>query len=275
MAIVRLAVIGSPVVHSLSPVMHNAVFDRLGMEATYGALEVRPEDFRATVESMRRSEYLGLSVTMPHKDAAFDVADESSVHARRVGAVNTLSFLDGRIVGDSTDGIGCVRALGRHGIGVEGARCVVLGAGGAARSVIVALEEARAREVVVVNRTYDKALVAIEGVDRCRVGTEGDVAGADVVVNCTSVGMGTAESPVVRESLHGVGCVLDAVYFPLRTALLDAAVAEGALGIDGLWMLVHQAVEQQRIWFHHDVDPSIMRDAALAELARRGNDPTL
>lgn len=255
--------------------MHNAVFERLGMEATYGALEVRPEQFRATVESLRRSDYVGLSVTMPHKDAAFDVADETSVHARRVGAVNTLAFVDGRIIGHSTDGLGCIHALRHHGIDVDGSRCVVLGAGGAARSVIVALEEALAGEIVVVNRTYDKALAAREGIDRCRVGVEGDIAGADVVVNCTSVGMGTAESLIARDALHGVRCVLDAVYFPLRTALLDDAVAEGAIGIDGLWMLVYQAVEQQRIWFHHDVEPAIMRDAALAELARRGNDPTL
>lgn len=271
----RLAVIGSPVAHSLSPVMHNAVFARLGMDATYGALDVRPEDFASTVEALRHSDYVGLSVTMPHKDAALRISDDVSDEARRVGAVNTLSFVDGRIVGHSTDGTGCVRALEHHGVVVDGSRCVVLGAGGAARSVIVALATRGARDVVVVNRTRDKAVAAIDGLDRCRVGTVDDLAGAQVVVNCTSVGMGTSESPVPRESLREVGCVLDAVYFPLRTSLLDDAVAFGAIGVDGLWMLVYQAVEQQRIWFDHAVDPVVMRDAALAELARRGNDPTL
>ena len=108
-----------------------------------------------------------------------------------------------------------------------------------------------------------------------RSGDVVDVTGADVVVNCTSVGMGTNESPLAPSSLVGVGAVLDAVYHPMRTKLLDTAIAAGSKAVDGLWMLVFQAVEQQRLWFGHDVDAQVMRSAAISELARRGNDPTL
>ena len=271
----RAAVIGTPVSQSLSPAMHNAVFEDLGIDAEYGALDVSSSDFDGTIERLRHSEYVGLSVTMPHKDAACRISDELSQVARRIGAVNTISFRNGTISGDNTDGAGCIRALGHHGVVVDGARCVVLGAGGTARSVIDAVVAGGAREVIVVNRTEGNTLRAIDGLERCRIGSVADVSGSDIVINCTSVGMGTNESPIPSESLAGVGCVLDAVYHPLRTKLLDIAVAAGSKAIDGLWMLVFQAVEQQRLWFGHDVDALVMRSAAVAELARRGNDPTL
>ena len=272
---IRAAVIGSPVVQSLSPAMHNAVFAQLGMDAHYGALDVSPIDFSATIDRLRRSEYVGLSVTMPHKDAAFRACDETSDVARRVGAVNTIHFRNGDVVGHNTDGLGCVRSLERHGVVISEKRCVVLGAGGSARSVIDAVVAAGAREVVVVNRTEANAKRAIEGLASCRIGSTDDVSGSDIVVNCTSVGMGTDDSPVSKRDLDGVDCVLDAVYHPLRTRFLIDASASGATAIDGLWMLVYQAVEQQRLWFGHEVDAQVMRDAALVELARRGNDPTL
>ncbi|MFZ9984439.1 MAG: shikimate dehydrogenase [Ilumatobacteraceae bacterium] len=271
----RAAVIGTPVSQSLSPAMHNAVFASLGINAEYGALDVSASDFEGTIERLRRSEYVGLSVTMPHKDAACRISDELSQVARRIGAVNTISFRNGTISGDNTDGAGCVRALGHHGVVVEAARCVVLGAGGTARSVVDALVSGGAREVIVANRTETNARRAIEGLERCRIGDVADVSKSDIVINCTSVGMGTNESPIPAEALAGVGCVLDAVYHPLRTKLLDMAIAAGSKTIDGLWMLVFQAVEQQCLWFGRDVDALVMRSAAMAELARRGNDPTL
>lgn len=272
---IRAAVIGSPVVQSLSPAMHNAVFARLGIDGHYDALDVAPSEFLETIDRLRHSEYVGLSVTMPHKDAAFRACDEVSESARRIGAVNTIHFRSGDVVGHNTDGVGCVNAIVRHGFSIVGKRCVVLGAGGAARSVVDAFASAGAGEVIVVNRTEANARRAVAGLDSCRVGSLDDVAGSDVVVNCTSVGMGTDETPVSKGDLNRVGCVLDAVYHPLRTRLLDDAIAAGAVAIDGLWMLVYQAVEQQRLWFGHEVDAQLMRDAALAELARRGNDPTL
>ena len=271
----RAAVIGLPVSQSLSPAMHNAVFAELGLDAEYLALEVAPAEFESTIDRLRSSDYVGLSVTMPHKDAAFRRCDVASLVARTIGAVNTITFRGGAVIGDNTDGVGCVRALSHHGVVVSGSRCVVLGAGGAARSVIEALSSANAREVVVINRTESKAHRAVEGIERSRVGDVVDVTGADVVVNCTSVGMGTNESPLGPSSLVGVGAVLDAVYHPMRTKLLDTAIAAGSKAIDGLWMLVFQAVEQQRLWFGHDVDAQVMRSAAISELARRGNDPTL
>ena len=271
----RVAVIGFPVAQSLSPAMHNAVFDSLGIDATYEALEVAPAEFDETIARLRRSDFVGLSVTMPHKDAAFRACDEVSRIARRVGAVNTLVFHDGSITGHNTDGIGCLKALEHHGVSIKGRRCVVLGAGGTARSVIDALVDGGARDVLVVNRTASTARQAVEGRANCRVGDVDDIAGAELVVNCTSVGMGTSESPLERNALVGVACVLDAVYHPLRTRFIDDAVSCGAVAVDGLWMLVYQAVEQQRLWFGHDVDAQVMRSAALAELARRGSDPTL
>ena len=229
----------------------------------------------STLARLAAEGYVGCNLTMPLKELALTQVHEASPLAQRARSVNTITFRGGAVIGDNTDGVGCVRALSHHGVVVSGSRCVVLGAGGAARSVIEALSSANAREVVVINRTESKAHRAVEGIERSRVGDVVDVTGADVVVNCTSVGMGTNESPLASSSLVGVGAVLDAVYHPMRTKLLDTAIAAGSKAIDGLWMLVFQAVEQQRLWFGHDVDAQVMRSAAISELARRGNDPTL
>jgi len=145
----------------------------------------------------------------------------------------------------------------------------VLGAGGTARAVIAALGLRGAADIAVVNRTQSRASEASECADVARVGTEKDIADATLLVNTTSVGMGTNESPVSATFLHSALTVLDAVYHPLETAFLAQARQVGARTIDGLWMLICQAVRQEELWCGMTPDPQVMRDAALATLAQR------
>jgi shikimate dehydrogenase len=200
----------------------------------------------------------GLSVTMPHKQAAATGVDECTPVATSLGVVNCITLTEGQLVGDSTDGAGFLAALER-GAGFEpsGRRCVVVGAGGAARAVVLALADAGAAEVVVVNRSpaHAEEAAALAG-PAGRVGSEADIAGADLVVQATPVGMtgvdaggrGGGFTPFDPDSLRAGQLVADLVYYPAVTPLMAAATARGAATLGGLGMLVHQAALAIEQW---------------------------
>ena len=266
------AVIGSPVRHSLSPAIHNAGYEALGIDWAYVAFEVAPGRAADALTAMRVLALAGLSVTMPHKHDVAAAVDEIAPAARVLDAVNCVErTADGRLVGHNTDGDGFVDSLLAAGAdGPAGRRCVVLGAGGAARAVIDALARHGATEVVVVNRSPGRgAEAALLAGPVGRVGTPVDVSRADLVVNATSVGMDSTELALDPALLRAGQVVADLVYHPLDTALLGVARAAGATPVDGLGMLVHQAAHQIRIWTGLDAPVAVMRAAAEAELARR------
>lgn len=266
------AVIGSPVRHSLSPALHNAAFAARGARWAYVAFEVGPGGGAAALGAMRVLGLGGLSVTMPLKEEVCGALDQVDPAAQALRSVNTVSWHDDALVGHSTDGDGFVASLRADaGVDPQGQCVVVLGAGAAARSVIDALARHGAAEVVVVNRTHDRAeqAAALAGAAG-RVGAPGDVRNASLLVNATSIGMGDDDSmPLDAELLHDGLLVADLVYHPLDTPLLRAARAAGARTLDGLGMLVHQAALQQHLWTGETPDVTVMRAAAEAELARR------
>jgi shikimate dehydrogenase len=268
----RLAgVIGSPVRHSLSPALHNAAFDALGLDWRFVAFDVPSGCAADALVGMRALGIGGLSVTMPHKQDVARAVDVLHPAARALDAVNCVVRLaDGRLEGRNTDGAGFLDSLVDHGVAIAARSFVVLGAGGAARAVVAALGEAGAASVVVVARSAAPAQLAagLAGPGG-RVGTMADVPGAEVVVNATPVGMGSSELPLDRTLLHAGQVVVDLVYQPLDTALLKAARSAGASSIDGLGMLVHQAARAFETWTGQPAPVVVMRAAAEAELARR------
>jgi shikimate dehydrogenase len=277
------AVIGHPVAHSLSPALHNAAFRAAGAPWVYVAFHVPPGEAARALDAMRTLDLGGMSVTMPHKEHVAQAVDVLAPAAQALASVNTVVRLaDGRLEGHSTDGAGFVASLREAGCDPTGRRIVVLGAGAAARSVIDALARERAEQIVVVNRSADRAQQAAElaGV-LGRVGTIDDVPLADIVVNATSIGMGSSgatgdmadESPVAERLLRPTQVVADLVYHPLHTPLLVAAAAVGAQTIDGLGMLVHQAALQQLLWLGTQPDTAVMRAAAINELSSRQTRP--
>jgi shikimate dehydrogenase len=254
-----VGVIGSPVRHSLSPLLHNTAFAEMGLNWISLAFEVAPGLAAVALEGMRALGLAGLSVTMPHKADAAAAVDECSEVAMRLGAVNCVVNRNGRLRGENTDGAGFIASLARGaGFDPEGWRCLVIGAGGAARAVVLALAESGAADVAVVNRTPERAaeVAALAG-SRGRVAEtdEADVAQAELVVNATPVGMaGSATGPddegwlVPPGLLHQGQVVADLVYAPRPTRWLAAAADAGARTVDGLGMLVHQAAAQLELW---------------------------
>ena len=266
------AVIGSPVRHSLSPALHNAGFAATGVDWVYTAFEVEPGRTAVALDAMRVLGLGGLSVTMPHKEAAAGLVDELDPAAAALHSVNTIVPLaDGRLKGYSTDGAGFLASLAAQGVDVADRSVCVLGAGAAARAIIDAVARAGARSVTVVNRSEVRAHAAAALAGSVgKVGGATHVGGCDVVVNATSVGMGSDELPIDTALLHSGQVVADIVYHPRRTALLAAATDAGARTVEGLGMLVHQAVLQQKLWTGVRADAAVMWEAAERELASRG-----
>jgi shikimate dehydrogenase len=247
----------------------NAAFAAAGLDWAYAAFEVAPGDGALAVAAMRTLGLGGLSVTMPHKHDVVGALDQLSAAARVLGAVNCIAWDGVDLVGHNTDGDGLIRSLHLdEGIDVSGMRCAVLGAGGAARSVVRALGEARAAEVVVVNRTAVRAeQVAPLAGAAGRVGSEVDVRSADLVVNATSVGMGAEAGapgplPVAADTIGAHQIVVDLVYLPVRTPLLETAAQRGARPVDGIGMLVHQAAIAVELWTGIAPDVAVMAAAA-------------
>ena len=269
-------VIGSPIAHSLSPIIHQAAFDGAGIEWVYTAFDVPSGGAVDALNAMRILRLGGLSVTMPHKTDVAAAVDRLDPAARALHSVNTVSWDGDELVGSSTDGAGFVASLTAAGVQVADARLAIIGAGGAARSLVDALGRAGAADITILNRTRDRAEHAASLSPRASVGIVSDVSRADVVINATSVGMGVdvadADDLPCDPSLFRPGQVVaDLVYHPLETAWMRAASEREAVVVDGLGMLVEQAALQQHLWLGNRAQPdtAVMRSAAVGELRRR------
>ncbi len=245
------AVIGDPVGHSLSPALHAAAYGALGLDWDYLALTVRRGDVAAALGGARALGFVGLSVTMPHKEAVARAAEQRSDTVERLGAANTVTFSGGCAVADSTDGAGLIDDLADGGFDPAGRRCCVVGAGGAGRAVALALGDAGASEVLVVNRDRSRAERAVALAGRAgRVAALDELGDCDLVVQATPLGMDVtggegAEASAAIGRLLGAGQLLvDLVYAPAQTPCLAEAAARGATVRGGIGMLVHQAARQ-------------------------------
>ena len=280
-------VIGDPVEHSLSPVLHNAAFAELGIDWIYVAFRVTAGQAAAAVEAMRTLDLAGLSVTMPHKADVAQAVDRLAPVATELGVVNTVcwssSGMDSDLVGESTDGPGFLDSLrGDEGFDPAGRTCLVLGSGGAARAVTQALGSTGPAEVIVAGRNSEAAqgCAALAGpAGRAVLVTEeapaslADAIGAaDLIVNATPVGMLTdARLPFALDEawLKPSHFVADLIYAPATTPLLAAARRAGAQCCNGIGMLIHQAARQLELWTGRPAPLEGMSAAAVAELTHR------
>lgn len=246
-------IVGWPVTHSRSPRLHGFWLERHAIDGAYVPLAVQPEQFETAIRGLVAAGFAGCNVTAPHKLSAFAICDSADESAHRAGAVNTLVFGGGRIAGSNTDGYGFLANLRAHGVEVANAPALVLGAGGAARAVAAALLGAGA-DVAIANRTRGKAEALAGDLPGLRVvdWEQRSLALAEqaLVVNTTSLGM-SGHDPVELDLSRAPDTlvVADIVYVPLETSLLAAARARGLRAVEGLGMLLHQAVPGFHAWF--------------------------
>lgn len=279
----RAGVIGNPVAHSVSPAMFQRAFDAAGIDATYEAWDTPADVLEGRINSLRGGDFLGANVTVPHKQAVMPLLDEVDERAKQAGAVNVIVHKDDKLVGYNTDATGFARSL-KEDAGFDGKRkkVVLLGSGGAARAVALALIDQNPEWIYVVGRTprnIDRMVVDLK--PRTPSGTTitwaywGDgsymraLVEADLIVNCTPIGMagGDERSPLRPEEIRSGVIVYDLVYNPAETPLLAAAKSRGAKAVPGIGMLVHQGADAFKLWTGQDADTKAMLDAARGALA--------
>jgi len=272
-----LCVIGHPVSHSLSPVMHNAAIEALNVDYVYVAFHVLPERLGEAVEGFRALEIAGVNVTLPHKERVIEYLDEIDETARAIGSVNTIVNSEGRLKGFSTDGPGFLRSVESEWGKVGGCRVLVLGAGGSAKAI--AFELARIGcEIVIANRTYSRAVdlaqsIGAWGQGACAIPLEREalaeaVQSVDLLINTTSVGMhpDVEATPFPPDLIRPGLLVYDLIYNPPRTKLVEEAEARGARALNGLKMLVYQGALSFEMWTGIKPPIDVMENAAVCAL---------
>jgi len=273
----RYCVFGHPVGHSRSPRIHALFAEQCGQAMAYEAIEAPREDFAGAWQAFVAAGGLGANVTVPFKEEAYRMADVLSQRARRAGAVNTLVHgRDGRTYADTTDGVGLVRDLEAHGVTLDDARILVLGAGGAVRGVLDPLLAARPQSLHIANRTAEKAMgLAADFHPQKRGQQQAGVTGSgydtlegsyDVVINGTSASLGGDLPPLPDTLLTDTGVAYDMMYAADPTVFLQWAGKRGARTIDGLGMLIEQAAESFFLWRHVRPDTAAVREVLRREL---------
>lgn len=275
-------VIGDPVEHSLSPVMHNAAFKELKLDFVYVAFTVRKDELKNAIAGARSLQVHGLNVTTPHKTAIMKHLDEIDPTAQFIGAINTVLNADGKLVGYITDGFGAIKALKENNVSLEGKKLLLLGAGGAAKAIAFHAAQ-EVEELKILNRTAPKANDLAEALhkkfDKKVSGNtlssetiKKELEDTDILVNATSVGM----HPNVNQSLVDSTwlkpdlCVMDIIYNPLETKLAKDAKSVGAKVISGIEMLVYQGAASFEIWTNHPAPVKVMKEAILNKLMKLG-----
>ena len=271
-------IIGDPLEHTMSPVMHNAAFDKMGVDYLYIPFRVEKEKLGRAIEGMRALNIRGLNVTIPHKVAVIQFLDELDDLAEKIGAVNTIVNDDGVLTGYNTDATGFLQALLNRGIEPKGKNVVVLGAGGASRAISFILAE-RGSNLVILNRTVDKARIWADRISNIfqretevlkldRENLAKALSKADILVNATSVGMSPNidETPVASNLLKSGMIVFDTIYNPIKTRLQTEAEEAGAITISGLDMLVWQGALAFEKWTGLKAPIELMREVVIKKL---------
>jgi shikimate dehydrogenase len=275
-------IIGDPIEHSLSPVMHNASFQELKLDFVYIPFRVKQNELREAILGARSLDIHGLNVTMPHKNAVIKYLDEIDPTARSIGAVNTILNDKGKLIGYNTDGAGALKALKENGVGLDVKKLLLLGAGGAGKAIaFYAAQEVE--ELKILNRRTQKAKELaevlhkkyrkkIDGTQLSAKIIKEELEDANILINATSVGMhpDVDRSLVDPSWLRSELCVMDIVYNPIETKLAKDAKLIGAKVVSGIEMLVYQGATSFEIWTNHQAPIKVMKEAILNKLSELG-----
>ncbi|AZR74181.1 shikimate dehydrogenase [Anoxybacter fermentans] len=279
-----LGIIGDPIEHSLSPIMHNAALEKQKLDYIYLPFQVTPDNLKDALKGFKALNIVGVNVTIPYKVAVMSYLDQISEEAALIGAINTIHLKDGKWIGYNTDGIGFLRSLREDGgTDPEGLRVLLFGAGGAARAVAVQLGLSKAKEIVIANRTRKRgedlakelggkiSTTSFRAVGFTPGELKEEMKKAQIIVNATPVGMKSItqkELPLKLEWFRPEHLVVELVYRPLKTPLLKMARSAGASILSGEGMLLYQGAEAYKIWTGMEPPIEVMRRAILDQLKK-------
>ena len=279
---IRVGVFGDPVEHSLSPQMQNAALKHCKIDMQYARFHILPNELGDAIQLIRKLEFVGVNLTVPHKIAAFALVDDVDQGARRIGAVNTVKIDNGKLRGFNTDGRGFSRAIREEfSVDLRDMRVLVLGAGGAGRAIALQCAKENCERLVIANRTFEKAKKLADDLRDFFVGPKVfgpvprlqaipweeaairfQVANVDLIVNATPIGLNRSDaSPIPARLLAPHVMIYDTIYSDKRTPFVAAAIEAGARAANGLSMLLYQGVLAFEIWFEREAPIDVMRKA--------------
>lgn len=249
-----LGLMGEHLSHSLSPIIHKEIFNLLNYEAYYHLFEVDKGDVQAAIEGIKALKIKGVNVTIPYKERVMEYLDEISEEAKNIGAINTICVEDGYMKGYNTDYYGFAATLDKYNVGVKNKTIVILGTGGASKAVVQCTLDREAYKVIFVSRKpIDKPnYITYEELS--------NLGGGDVIINCTPVGMypNTMNSPVNKDIIVKFRAAIDLIYNPYKTKFLSLAEENGLTAVNGLYMLVSQAIKSEELWNNIKIDEEIV-----------------
>lgn len=265
------AVIGDPIDHSLSPSIHNAAFKALGLDCTYIAYRIPRGELEAGIESLKKIKISGFNVTVPHKIEMMKFLNEQSQECKIIGAVNTVTNDNGRLIGYNTDMDGFLEPIKKRNIPINGSDVLLIGAGGAARAIVTGFAKEKARKITIANRTKEKGhalskLASSLGVESESISLEeaGKVAGSyKFIVNATSIGLKNEPSPIDTLTINAENVVYDIIYIPMNTDLIVQSKKKSATVIYGYEMLLGQAALAFEIWHNTKAPYEVMKKVLL------------
>jgi len=252
--------IGEKLGHSISPNIHVELFKRLKMDADYKLFEIEKSKLKTGFSQLKDSGIKGLNVTIPYKVETMNFLDEISEEAKKIGAINTICFHDNKTVGHNTDYFGFGKMLDKNNIKIKGKTVVILGAGGAAKAVIQYMIDGNAKRVVLVSRDTSKAAKNFKDIEIIDYTQLDAIPSGDLIVNCTPVGMypNTHNCPVSENNITKFNAAVDLIYNPYETLFLNIAEKNGLKSVNGLYMLVSQAIYSEELWNDIHVDETII-----------------
>ena len=247
----NFAIIGDPIKHSLSPLLHNWIFSQLGIDAHYSKIRVPQSQLNTYIEKIRKGELAGINVTIPHKTEIMQLVDEVNPRANLIGAINLVMSSKGNIIGNNTDWYGFVLSLKKNKIDITQKEVILLGAGGVSKGIIFALKQQGVAKVHLFNRTIEKiSQLCDEIIHPHKISELENIIQRDsIIINCTSVGMNTSDSLIDAGLLSKSQTVIDTIYTPLKTKLIVDAEKIGGRTMTGLDMFIYQALASQDLWF--------------------------
>ena len=257
----KFGLLGAKLGHSLSPQIHQEVFRKLGIDATYELIEVPGDKLAEKVTELQRT-YRGLNVTIPHKVAVMESLHTVAPEARAIGAVNTVLFRDGMAEGFNTDYFGFARLLEHNGLVPEKKKVCVLGTGGASRAILQCVKDMQAKNITVISRAVENAPEDIRSRYAVKTYEDLKLMSGDLLINCTPVGMypNVDASPVDGAVTDRFAAAVDIIYNPAETAFMKLARQQGKPAVNGLFMLVAQAVAADEIWLERKLDSGLIAD---------------
>ena len=254
----QFAVIGDPVDHSLSPIMHGWIFDKLNINATYGKINVKKNQLEEIIIKINDGILNGINVTLPHKSTIISFLDEINPRAKKIGAVNMVMKADSKIIGNNTDWYGFSMAMKRNQIMLDGNSVILLGFGGVSKSILFSLKNFGVKNITILKRNVDEKLVIEDDILFKSFDKAEDIIKDDsIIINTTPLGMNDDESPLDKNLLHEKQILIDVVYTPLETKFIKLGNEVGALTVNGLDMFIEQGLASLDLWFGTSISKKV------------------